>query len=273
VVVAPKNEVLSRVERALNNTKKLLGTYEQGRILREGLHVSLVGRPNVGKSSLLNALVKEDRAIVTEIAGTTRDTVEGRVRIAGVLVTFVDTAGLRETNDLVETIGVKRAREAATESDLIAYVVDLTSEFNEEVLFDFPVEKSFVVGNKADLIDCAAATVKQAEIQSLAGQRPVFLVSSKTGSGLLALEDFLKNQMSLRMSEDSDVAIQSRHFHLLEKLKKHLEAAQTLIASAASEEFIALELSDGLRCIHEVLGTEVNEQIIDRVFRDFCIGK
>jgi tRNA modification GTPase len=272
IVVAPQDALVSRLDKALQITSELIGTYDQGRILKDGLQVSLVGQPNVGKSSLLNAILREDRAIVSEIAGTTRDTVEGLKRIDGVSFTFVDTAGLRETSDPIEQLGVGRSLKAAEDSDFIFYVVDALKIPEIEELAKFPIEKTVVIGTKCDLLldQCDDANAK---LLNFAKTRPCFLVSSKTGFGLGNLEAFLAQGVKARLSEDTGVVIQSRHLQLLEKIKTKTSKAKDLILNGSSEEFSAQELSDALRFVHEILGTEIDEQIIDRVFKDFCIGK
>lgn len=274
IEVAPRPELLQKIERVVADTDELLKTYAQGRLLKEGLFVTLAGRPNVGKSSLLNALMKEDRAIVTDIAGTTRDIVEGKIRIDGMPVTLVDTAGLRETLDPIEKLGVEKTRKAVGQGDVVLFVMDagdgLTTE-DQLLLESMSKETLFFVLNKVDLI----SQERRVELRSLAKRfgRPVVFVSSKSGEGLGDIEAALSGVIRQNLVDDSDVVIQSRHFQLLEKMRARVEQAKRLILDGASEEFTALELRVALQHTHEVLGTEIDERVLDKIFGDFCIGK
>ncbi|HEX4925921.1 MAG TPA: tRNA uridine-5-carboxymethylaminomethyl(34) synthesis GTPase MnmE [Bdellovibrionales bacterium] len=272
--VAPKDELLEKIDRVLRDSDQLLKTYNQGRILKEGLFVTLAGRPNVGKSSLLNAIMREDRAIVTDIAGTTRDVVEGKIRIDGMPVTLVDTAGLRETQDPIEKIGVEKTRKALGQGDVVLFVLDssagLTSE-DEALLETLPKENLFFVFNKVDLISSDARPRLYSVAKSFGS--PAIFVSSKSGEGLAELEKALANVIRETLVEDSDVVIQARHYQLLEKMRQRVEKARVLVVEGASEEFTALELRVALQLAHEVLGTEVDERVLDKIFGDFCIGK
>jgi tRNA modification GTPase len=276
--VVSSEELKRRSRELLTYLEKLMGTYRQGRLLREGLQIALVGKPNAGKSSLLNALVKEERAIVTAEEGTTRDLVEGRLAFAGIPVTFVDTAGLRETANEAERIGIERSRKAMKDSDLVFVIVDLSNpewrrQFTEFGANDTP--QTFYLFNKADLIGFESDM--RLASNSLAREAGVldrtYWVSAKTRTGLADLEQRIDDLVRVSSSESSNVVTQARHLEQLEKIRSCLGKAVELINSDSSPEFIAFELQEAIRAIHELLGKEFHEQVIDRIFKEFCLGK
>jgi tRNA modification GTPase len=275
IEVVSADSLISRVKGLVEFLSKMIGSYEQGRLLRDGLQVALVGRPNVGKSSLLNSLLKEDRAIVTPIAGTTRDTIEGQLSFHGVPVTFVDTAGLRETDNEVERIGIERSRQTMEKSDFVFYVLDL-SEFGwSEELAGFlsdAKENSFFVFNKIDLDRDGTEVRRSRELLEAASARG-FWVSAITREGISEIESMLEGRVAEVDAERSNVITQARHLELLVKIKSCLSRALDLIVENSSPEFIAFELQDAIRAIHELLGKEFHEQVIDRIFKEFCLGK
>ena len=256
---------------------KLIGSYKQGRILREGLQIALVGKPNAGKSSLLNALLKEERAIVTAEEGTTRDLVEGRLSMGGVPVTFVDTAGLRETQNEAERIGIERSRSAMKASDFVFVIIDLTAPSWEAQLTSFEHQDSpttIYLLNKADLDRSGEAQKNSRNIaQKLGVLDRCYWVSAKTRQGLADVEARVTSLVQASSSESSNVVTQARHLEQLQKIHSCLEKALQLINRDSSPEFIAFELQEAIRAIHELLGKEFHEQVIDRIFKEFCLGK
>lgn len=276
--VVSSDELKRRSRELLTYLEKLMGTYRQGRLLREGLQIALVGKPNAGKSSLLNALVKEERAIVTAEEGTTRDLVEGRLAFAGIPVTFVDTAGLRETANEAERIGIERSRKAMKDSDLVFVIVDLSNpgwrgQFAEFSAEDTP--RTFYLFNKADLIG-AESDVRLASdvaVREAGVLERTYWVSAKTRSGLADLEQRIDDLVRVSGSESSNVVTQARHLEQLQKIHSCLGKAVELINSDSSPEFVAFELQEAIRAIHELLGKEFHEQVIDRIFKEFCLGK
>ena len=287
IEVVTLKALIDRTMNLLNHVEKLISSYSQGRIIREGLQIALIGRPNVGKSSLLNALLKEDRAIVTAQAGTTRDLIEGRVMFSGVPVTFVDTAGLRDSESEVEMIGIERSKSARDRSDFIFHVVDLSSDnWEEDVSGSFAdlAEKPnvFLILNKTDLDSngrrrqlCEA---KISEIWTEKGAKErvkhdVFWVSAVSRAGLSELEDRVGQLVGEIDAENSSVVTQARHLERLQKIQSCLLNAVRLMKENASPEFTAFELQESIRAIHELLGKEFDEQVIDRIFKEFCLGK
>jgi tRNA modification GTPase len=271
------SELSSRTLALMDHVHKLVSSYGQGRLMAEGLQIALVGRPNAGKSSLLNALLKEDRAIVTAHAGTTRDLVEGRLSFSGVPVTFVDTAGLRETENEVERIGIQRSRSAMERSDFVFYVLDFTQQGWREDLREFQAEtrpNSYYVFNKIDLDLSGQLKAEAIEaLGKLEGGHPVLWVSATAGEGLEKIEELVASQAQALDSETSNVVTQARHLELLKKIHSCLIRALGLMREDSSPEFIAFELQESVRSIHELLGKEFDEQVIDRIFKEFCLGK
>jgi tRNA modification GTPase len=274
----PSEQLLKRATALLDVVSRLIGSYAQGRLLREGIEVALIGRPNAGKSSLLNAFLGEERAIVTPHAGTTRDTVEGKLSIAGVPVTFIDTAGLRETENEIEKIGIERSRLAMDKADFIFSVIDLGSDHLMAEIGELAREngpKTYFLLNKIDLK--AAENQRKIAVSELknlgiADDR-VFAVSALNRTGLAEVEEILAKLVGSVDSETSNVVTQARHLELLQKIHSCLLTALRLIKEDSSPEFIAFELQESVRAIHELLGKEFDEQVIDRIFKEFCLGK
>jgi tRNA modification GTPase len=246
-----------------------LASAAQGQLLAEGLRVAIVGRPNAGKSSLLNALSGRDSAIVTEVPGTTRDTVQVSIQIDGLPVHLTDTAGLRETRDPVERIGVERAWAAARDADLVLLVVDAAAGFGgpEEAITVAlpPTLPRLVVWNKIDLTGeprgLAAATAS-----------PSVRLSARTGAGLDELRQALRSRSGYPAG-DGLFSARRRHLDALTRARQHLAEAVRLAEGTPRPELLAEELRQAQRAVGEVLGTVTSEDLLDRVFSRFCIGK
>jgi tRNA modification GTPase len=247
---------------------RLIATRERGRLLREGARVALVGPPNVGKSSLLNALARAERAIVTPHPGTTRDTIECTIDLAGVPVTLIDTAGLRESEEPVERIGIERARRAIEEADAVIEVRDVTGEVPAIDPAAIPaVARRIVVENKIDLARGRAA-------EGYAKAREKISVSAITGEGLDELERRLSEMLMGGRSEgESAIAVSARHAALLDRAAAALAQARAAWDEDASGELVMIDLREALSALEEILGVAPNEAILDRVFERFCIGK
>ena len=229
--------------------------------------MALCGRPNVGKSSLLNALLGEDRAIVTDIPGTTRDTVSGELTLDGVVVRLTDTAGLRETDDPVESIGIGRARQAVAESDAVLLLLDAHEPLTEEdrrLLKELAGPKLRVVLNKSDL----PAAVEPEQVEALCGRAPIEVSAHQPGT-LLPLRETLTE---LARVDDRLALTQPRHLAAARRAAQHLrDAAQTL--RSAPVDLAAIDLAAAQDALAEVTGDRVEERLLDEVFSRFCVGK
>ena len=282
IEITPVHELLARVDELIARCRALLSSHDQGRILQDGLSVALIGPPNVGKSSLLNALLEEDRAIVTSEPGTTRDLVEGRLSLGGVVVRLVDTAGLRETANEAERIGIARSRAAAVEADVVLAVLDATADSADgpDVL-DPNRRVDGILLNKWDLIeDSADGPASRDRVRRLRDlwltARPgiwTLEVSARTGGGLSSVREALRTRALRQPLGSGAVVLQARHFEVLKRIEMGLNAARRLIAEEASPDFVAFELQEAVRCVHELLGKRFDEQVIDRIFKEFCLGK
>jgi len=253
----------------------LAATYEAGRLLREGLLVVIAGRPNVGKSSLLNRLLDMERAIVTEIPGTTRDLVEEAIILGGVVVRFSDTAGLGPARDRVEELGMARTRERLQQADLVLYLVDGSAPRapeDEAALAELAGRRGLLVINKIDLPQALAAT----ELAPCTPW-PVTKISALTGQGIEALQENLAAlALGGGLKVQEGIITQARHHEHLRQCLAYLGQARELLSTDATEppwELVALELGAAIRELGEITGEEVGEAILDRIFGQFCLGK
>jgi tRNA modification GTPase len=261
-------QLLGRLERGIAFMDELLRTASEGQLLRRGVRAAIIGRPNVGKSSLLNQLLGHERAIVSAIAGTTRDTIEETANIRGLPVVFVDTAGLREAGDEIEREGIRRSRATLEKAELILHVLDGSEPLASEdatFLAEFASKKRILVRNKTDL---------PRKLELPAGLEAVD-VCSTGGQGLEALKDAIKNLIwsGAVNAESWQVAINSRHQNALLRGREATANALELLRADASLELPAMELHIAVNAIGEVVGKTTNEDLLDKIFGQFCIGK
>ena len=261
------------VKKVQTGVRKLLDTAEDGRMLREGVRTVILGKPNAGKSSLLNALIGEDRAIVTSVAGTTRDTLEEQIQLRGVSLLLVDTAGIRETEDIVEKIGVERAMQAAEGADLIFYVVDASEPLNADdvrIMEFIQGKKAIVLLNKTDL----PPAVTQQLLEEKTGQ-PVLPVSMKKQEGLEALSDLVQKlfeHQEIRMNAEV-IITSARHAALLRNAEQALSEVLRSIEMGLPEDFFTIDLMRAYTELGYILGEEVSEDLVNEIFSKFCMGK
>ncbi|MER3116586.1 MULTISPECIES: tRNA uridine-5-carboxymethylaminomethyl(34) synthesis GTPase MnmE [Bacillus] len=252
----------------------LLRTSEQGKILREGLSTVIIGRPNVGKSSLLNSLVHEAKAIVTDIPGTTRDVIEEYVNVRGVPLRLVDTAGIRETEDIVERIGVERSRQVLKEADLILLVLNYSEELSDEDVKLFEAVEGMdviVILNKTDL----EAKIDTERVRELANGRPVVTTSLLKEEGINDLEEAIQSLFYTGAIESGDLTYVSntRHISILQQAKRAIEDALSGIEQDVPIDMVQIDLTRCWELLGEIIGDSVHESLIDQLFSQFCLGK
>lgn len=254
--------------------QKLLTTSQQGKILREGLSTVIIGRPNVGKSSLLNSLVHENKAIVTDIPGTTRDVIEEYVNVRGVPLRLLDTAGIRETEDIVERIGVERSRQVLREADLILLVLNYADELTleDEHLFE-AVEGMdvIVIANKTDL----SQKINMDRVKELAKHRPVITTSLLEERGIDELEEAIASLFFAGDIEAGDMTYVSntRHIALLHNALTTIEDAIQAVEMGTPIDMVQIDLTRTWELLGEIIGESVHESLIDQLFSQFCLGK
>lgn len=286
--VSSINELLSQTQNIYKQIQTLLNSYQKACLFKEGLSIALAGRPNVGKSSLFNAFLEQDRAIVTPKAGTTRDFLEESINIEGLAVSFVDTAGLRDSKDLIEQEGIKKSKTKMENSHFIFCIFDVSKNFSEKdilnLLNDLNVEnfdRCIFIANKIDLNkNFDLKTFSQIITKSLAVlnikisiKEKCFLISAKKSASLLELKKFLIHFIKSNQKIESAVILQARHFDLLNTALCSTKKSLNLLESKEPIEFIAFELQETLLSIYKILGKNFDEQILDKVFKQFCLGK
>ena len=254
--------------------QNLLVTAEQGKILREGLATALVGRPNVGKSSLLNYLLHEEKAIVTDIAGTTRDVIEEYVNVRGVPLKLVDTAGIRETDDLVEKIGVKRSREAIAKADLVLLVLNNSEELTEadyELLEATKDKKRIIILNKTDL----PARLDQVKLAKVAKTEEILATSVLQNDGLAKLEERIAELFygGIENSQTSVLVTNARHISLLEQAEASLDAVLAGLDASLPVDLVQIDMTTAWELLGEITGDSYQDELLDQLFSQFCLGK
>jgi tRNA modification GTPase len=280
--------IVDKLSQLKTRLKSLVDSYRSGRIVRDGLRVAFAGKPNVGKSSLLNLLLEEERAIVTEIAGTTRDVISGETAFQGVKFTFLDTAGIRAHSlDLVEQLGMKKSHEAHAEADVVIFVYDLSAGLADEdfeVLKKLPQEQLLIVGNKLDKMgskpssSVVLAKLQEAGFENLSysvepGKRNLFFVSALDETARPLILQELCQRFSLTDHRDSILLSNARHFENLNKALANVIKCEELVSEGLGSEFLAIELKEALMAVQETLGKRFDDQVMDRVFKEFCLGK
>ncbi len=265
-------QIRTRLAGIARRAREFAATFRAGRLLREGLKVALVGRPNVGKSSLFNALLGHERAIVTEIPGTTRDQLHEKLVIGNIPISLIDTAGLRETDDTVESIGVERSRLTMADADLVILLLDATVGFtaeDEEIWKSIEPLNHLIVVNKIDL-----GISNEVETKIAVHKSDVVMVSAKTGENLDGLEHAIVDPFHADDVEPGSFLISdARHFDLLERTADEIESSIILLDQKMSEEIVLVGLHNAIRFLGEITGETTTEDMLTRIFSTFCIGK
>jgi len=262
-----------KLEEMIQRLEHLIRTSEDGKMIREGIRTVILGKPNAGKSSLMNRLLGEERAIVTDIPGTTRDILEEYIHLDGITLRIVDTAGIRKTEDTVERIGVERAREMAGRADLLLYVVDSSSPLDEndrEILSILDNRKAVVLYNKTDLDPAVDMELIRRETE-----KPVIPVSAKEGTGISLLQDTIREMFfSGEVSMEEEIYItNARHTDLLTKAEKSLENVLEAVIGDLPEDLYTVDLMDAYENLGYITGEAVEEDLINEIFSRFCVGK
>ena len=268
------HDLLNRIEFVL---KRLIDSFAVGNVIKNGIPVAIVGEPNVGKSTLLNALLNEERAIVSDIAGTTRDTIEDELVIDGIGFRFIDTAGIRETKDVVESIGIKKTFEKIEQSQVVVYLFDSTefvtssSKFKieiEKIKNQFPLKPLVIIGNKADKLTENEVVLLKSDIEN------ILLISAKEKIGIEDLKNKLLsfvNTGSLRNNET--IITNTRHYDSLHKALEEIQKVKFGLSSGIPSDLMAIDIKQALYYFGEITGEVTNDELLGNIFANFCIGK
>lgn len=258
------DEIVEKLKEQKAAAEKLIESANRGRVIKEGIKTAIIGRPNVGKSSLLNYLAMEDRAIVTDIAGTTRDVIEETVEIDGIALRLMDTAGIRNTDDVIEKLGVERSLGFIESAELILLVLDAASgllDEDKELLKKTEGKRRIILVNKTD-------TGSVLDVDGAIG------VSAKTGDGIEMLSQMVKDMYSLgEIGKEEITLTNERQTAAIKRAHEALERAISAIMDGMCQDFAALDINDAIYALGEVDGRTVSEDIVDAVFKDFCVGK
>jgi tRNA modification GTPase len=270
-IPAPRvNEIDRDLATVSAGVEKLSHSYSAGRLLQEGVRVTITGRPNVGKSSLFNSLIERERAIVTDIPGTTRDTLSEAIDLEGIPVILTDTAGLRETTDGIETLGIERTRRAMGDSDLVLVVLDGSTDLgpsDQELIAQTESARRLVVLNKSDLPSFKATLCCLEPVEAIN-------VSARTGEGLASLRAAILASLNSNGREDGSLLItNARHHDLLCNTQREIEVARAALRDRHSEELVLVPLHNALRFLGQITGETTTEDILSEIFATFCIGK
>ena len=277
VEFADRTQFKALIERINFVLKRLIDSFAVGNVIKNGIPVAIVGEPNVGKSTLLNALLNEDRAIVSEIAGTTRDTIEDEISIGGIGFRFIDTAGIRETQDVVESIGIKKTFEKIEQSQVVIYLFDSQQSIDnlnavkveiEKIKNKHPQKPLLIIANKIDQLDAVQLSKLKTEIEG------VQLLSAKSGEGVEQLTNALLkliNTGALRNNET--IVTNSRHYDALLKAFEEVQKVQYGLETGLSGDLLAIDIRQALYHFGEITGEITNDDLLGNIFANFCIGK
>lgn len=272
-------ELVARIQQVL---KRLIDSFATGNVLKNGIPVAIVGEPNVGKSTLLNALLNEERAIVSEVAGTTRDSIEDEMSIGGVGFRFIDTAGIRETKDVVESIGIKRTFEKISQAQVVMYISPLTPKggIKDSVLIEiekiknqFPQKPILIIVNKIDLLGENQISDFRNRLKVIEGAN-LLLLSAKTGAGVEELKEKLLEFVNTgALRNNNTIVTNSRHYNALLQALQEINKVEEGLNTGLSGDLLAIDIREALEYFGEITGQVTNDELLGNIFSNFCIGK
>lgn len=274
IVLVEDRVLISEINSLSTDINKLIQDGDKGRLLYQGINVALIGKPNVGKSSLLNCLLEQDRALVTEFAGTTRDLVDGHIFIDGVKVTFVDTAGIRATNDMVEGLGIQKTKQAALLSQWVFYVIDISTSSLEVSFEDVANSKFSIILNKSDLVSEEQINQVVSQLQVKYPSTEVIVTSVIDGAVTRdKIFSSIRNKFLLDPLSNQSMSIHSKQLEWLHNANQSLKNASYDLTQGVGHELVTSDLRVALDSIQRTLGHHYDDQILDTIFAEFCIGK
>ncbi|MGL4393247.1 MAG: tRNA uridine-5-carboxymethylaminomethyl(34) synthesis GTPase MnmE [Fusobacteriaceae bacterium] len=267
----PSN-LVENLEVVIKNANQLIQTYDKGKMIKEGVKTAIVGKPNVGKSSLLNSILREERAIVTHIPGTTRDVIEEIINLKGIPLILVDTAGIRSTNDIIENIGVEKSKKLLDEADLVMFVIDSSEKLSDE---DFKIYEKIKAENVIGILN-KIDMQKKVDLTSFTKIKNWIEISARENIGIEEMEEKIYRFVVGEKVEDSSqklVITNIRHKSALEKTKDSVNNIFETIEAGLPMDLIAIDLKMALDSLSEVTGEISNEDLLDHIFKNFCVGK
>lgn len=286
VEFADRTQFKALVKQIKEVLKRLIDSFASGNVLKNGIPVAIVGEPNVGKSTLLNALLNEERAIVSDIAGTTRDTIEDEIVLGGVGFRFIDTAGIRETQDVIEGLGIKKTWEKIEQAGVVIFMLEAPRFLKEETSLlvevkklhqNYPGKPVLIIANKADLVDTTAQQKildDMRQIESHEGRTRALLLSAKTGMGVDELKQQLTGLVNTGiLSSDQAIVSNSRHYDALTKALGEIDRVEQGLNNNLSGDLLAIDIRQALYHLGEITGEISNDELLGNIFANFCIGK
>ena len=265
-----KEELLQELNKIKDKIAELLETSQRGKLIRDGINTVICGKPNVGKSSILNLLARDNRAIVTDIAGTTRDVIEERITIGNAVLNVFDTAGIRNTDDTIESLGIDKSKECIKSAELVLFVADSVTGIEDEdkdIFSSLDNKNVIVILNKSDVAEC--------KVDDLFKDLPVLTLSAKTGKGLNDLSKTIENMFKLGKitAGDNNAITNLRHKEALISALSSVSDAISALSDYVPYDIVSIDLTDAASFLGEITGKTVSEEIVDKIFARFCLGK